>query len=249
MKVHVLGHWGAYPEAGEATTGLLVEHEHIRVLIDCGSGVLSQMQQICRVEDLDAVVLTHHHHDHTADVGVFTYALLLARIMGKRQEVLPMYMLDGPSDRMKDLLAEPLAGVHVIDERSVVHVGGLTITFAPTVHPVPCLAVRVVPDNDNARAFVFSADTSWSDELVRLAKGARVLLCESSMYEGQEKEAAQVGHLTAPQAGQTAQQAEVQRLVLTHLPHYGHHDDLVAQARNVFHGEVSLAHTGKLVEV
>ncbi|MCL6454509.1 MAG: MBL fold metallo-hydrolase [Alicyclobacillus sp.] len=246
MKVHVLGCWGAYPEAGEATTGVLVEHGGQRMLIDCGSGVLAQLFQRVAVPDLSAVILTHHHHDHAADLGVLTYALLLSRLQGTRTQKLPMYMLDGPADRMKELRSEPLIDLHVVGPSDALTLGGMHIRFTPTVHPVPCMAVRI--DTGDA-SFVFSADSSWTDGLVELATGASLFLCECSMYRGQERDAVAVGHMTAPQVGEMAEQAGVGHLVLTHLPHYGDHGQLVAQAKAAYAGRVSLAATGSTYEV
>ena len=45
MKMTVVGFWGGFPEAGEATSGYLFEHDGFRLLVDCGSGVLAQLQK------------------------------------------------------------------------------------------------------------------------------------------------------------------------------------------------------------
>ncbi|CAM3944637.1 MBL fold metallo-hydrolase [Alicyclobacillus pomorum] len=231
MKIHVLGYWGTYPSAGEATTGFLVETENEKVLLDCGSGVLAQLWKVCSVEDLSAVVVTHHHHDHTADLGVLGYAVLLARLAGTRTAKLPMYMLEGPSHLMQDLRGEPLIDVNLIDRNSKVNIGELALSFAPTVHPVDCLAVKF---SYRGKSFVFSADSSVCDELREIATGADLFLCEASMYDGQEDNAKQAGHLTARQAGALAREADVKSLALTHYPHYGNLDDLVSQASEAF---------------
>lgn len=246
MRVHVLGHWGAYPEAGEATTGLLVEDEGTRILIDCGSGVLAQLFRVCSLAQLSAVVLTHHHHDHAADLGVFSYALLLSRLTGERKSVLPLYMLEGPVDRMDEFRSEPLADVHILQPSTVLNIGGFSITFTPSIHPVPCLAVRL---EKNGRSFVFSADTAYSDAVIQLARQSTLFLCESSLYDGQEETAAEVGHVTAGQAGKMAARANVERLVLTHLPHYGSHDQLVTQARATYPGPIERARTGMVFDI
>ena len=77
MKMTVVGFWGGFPEAGEATSGYLFEHDGFRLLVDCGSGVLAQLQKYITPSDIDAVVLSHYHHDHVADIGVLQYARLI----------------------------------------------------------------------------------------------------------------------------------------------------------------------------
>lgn len=77
MKMTVVGFWGGFPEAGEATSGYLFEHDGFRLLVDCGSGVLAQLQKYITPSHIDAVVLSHYHHDHVADIGVLQYARLI----------------------------------------------------------------------------------------------------------------------------------------------------------------------------
>lgn len=246
VKVHILGAWGAYPEAGEATTGLLLEEGDTRILIDCGSGVLAQLFKEYQMRDLSALIVTHHHHDHTADLGVFTYALLISRLTKQREEKLPVYMPDGPKDRIHSFQKERLAALQLVHAKSKVRVGEVDLSFVETIHPVPCLAIRAVCRD---KVFVFSADTSYSEKVIALASGADVFLCESSMYAGMEADAKKAGHVTAPQAGEMAQQAGAKRLLLTHFPHYGNLEDLVAQAKTTFDGVVERVHTGMVVEV
>lgn len=246
MKVHVLGHWGAYPEPGQATTGLLVETDKHRVLIDAGSGVLAQLFDLYSVADLTAVVITHHHHDHTADLGVLGYALLLSRLMNTRKNPLPMYMLQPSAERKAELEKERLADLQIVTAESQIDIEGIKVTFARTVHAVPCLAVRLEYEG---QSFVFSADTSYCQPVIDLAKGADLFLCESSMYEGQEADAKGAGHVTAPQAGQMAKQAGVKRLALTHLPHYGNLDELVTQAKTTYDGPIVRAAHRLVLEV
>ena len=61
MFLTVLGRHGPYPRPGGACSGYLLEDGETRVLIDCGSGVLSRLLEIMRPEQLDAIVLSHLH--------------------------------------------------------------------------------------------------------------------------------------------------------------------------------------------
>lgn len=246
LKIHVLGYWGTYPNPGEATAGYLIETDRKKVLLDCGSGVLAQMGQICSVNDLSAVVITHHHHDHTADLGVLGYAILLSRLMNERTQPLPMYMPAGRPDLTSDFEVEPMIELNLLNEKSVVNVGGMTIRFTRTEHPVFCLAVRIEYEDT---VFAYSADSAFSNGLVEIARDADLFLCEASMYDGQEDTARQAGHLTAGQAGSLAQAAGSKRLVLTHYPHYGDLRWLKQQAEQQFSGPVEMVQMRKVLKV
>ncbi len=95
----------------------------------------------------------------------------------------------------------------------------------------------------NNLTLVYISDTGYTDELVHFARQADLLLCEASLYD--EYRGKIPGHMTAGEAGYIAQAAGVRHLVLTHLPHFGHHRLLVEQARERFTGTVELAKTGK----
>ncbi|MCF8564214.1 MBL fold metallo-hydrolase [Alicyclobacillus tolerans] len=246
MRIHVLGYWGAYPAPGEATTGYLIETDDQKVLLDCGSGVLAQLTHICPVSDLSAVVITHHHHDHTADLGVLGYAVLLSRLMQQRTRELPIYMPAGNAELRRELQSEPLIQVHSIDEQSMVALDEMTLSFRKTVHPVFCLGVRV---ELQGKVFAFSSDSSFSNTLVELASNADLFLCEASMYDGQEEQAKKAGHLTAGQAGVVGAEAAAKRLVLTHYPHYGDLTQLKEQAQQRFGKTVDMVHTRQVFTV
>jgi ribonuclease BN (tRNA processing enzyme) len=246
MKIHVLGYWGTYPAAGEATTGFLVETGTDKILLDCGSGVLAQLQYVCPVDQLTAAVITHHHHDHNADLGVLGYAVLLSRRSGTRKQPLPIYMLPGPQELTEELKAEPMIDLQTLTADSRIELPSAQITFAPTKHPVPCLAVRI---ESEGKVFAFSADSSLVPELTEIARGADLFVCEASMFDGQEEAAQQLGHLTARQAGQVAREAGAKRLAITHYPHAGDLDQLVREAEEGFGHAVVRLSTRQVLEV
>jgi ribonuclease Z len=87
---------------------------------------------------------------------------------------------------------------------------------------------------------VYCTDTVFSEAAVELARGADLLIHESTFSHGEAELAIQRQHSTSTMAAQTALEAGVQRLVLTHLsPRYlpGNPmtpDDLLAEARAIF---------------
>lgn len=91
MKVTIIGCWGGYPKVNEASSGYLFEEDGFKLLVDCGSGVLSKLQQHVVPEELNAVLLSHYHADHIADIGVLQHALLIQKDLGKEVTTLPIY--------------------------------------------------------------------------------------------------------------------------------------------------------------
>ena len=79
MKLTVLGPCGGFPAAGEATSGYLLELDGRHILIDCGSGVLSNLFRFISLDQLDAVILTHLHTDHICDIPMLKQAIELYR--------------------------------------------------------------------------------------------------------------------------------------------------------------------------
>jgi len=49
------------------------------------------------------------------------------------------------------------------------------------------------------------------------------------------------GHLNSKQAGMIAERANVRKLVLTHLPHFGELNNLIKEAGEYYKGEIILA--------
>ena len=46
MKITIIGCQGAYPDQNQATSGYLIETENVRVLLDCGCGVIPRYRII-----------------------------------------------------------------------------------------------------------------------------------------------------------------------------------------------------------
>lgn len=236
MRLTCLGSWGAYPAAGSANSAFLLEENDFRLLIDCGSGVLSQLQRVMSIDRLDALLLSHYHHDHIADIGCLQYAMMIQNLLGKRKQTLPIYA-HREGDNLFHTLTykEFTAGTRIFAHRPV-QIGPWTVDFCPTNHPVYCLAMKIMSPT---AALVFTADTGWSDTLAAFSQNADALVCEASLYKEQKGQVH--GHLTSEEAGLLAASSKVKQLILTHLPHYGDPNRLIKEAQEVYAGSVQLA--------
>ena len=110
------------------------------------------------------------------------------------------------------------------------------VGYAPMNHPVPTNAIRIEHDG---RSLVYSGDTGESAELVSLATGADVLLCEATM--GPDDPDIPDLHLTGRQAGEHAARAGVNRLIVTHVPPWNSPEVEAEQAAGAFDGTIEIA--------
>ena len=206
LSLTVLGCCGSYPGPGGACSGYLVSDGRTTLWLDAGSGTMANLQRHVDPAAVDAVVLSHEHPDHWADLE--GYRVFLQHV-GDRRGV-PVYAPQGLRERTYGDSEPWLAWTTVADGDRVVQ-GSLTLTFSRTDHPPETLAVRV---DGGGRSLGYSADTGPGWSLEALGSGLDLALCEASLPAGYEGE---VAHLTAAQAGATARAAEADRLVLTHL--------------------------------
>jgi ribonuclease BN (tRNA processing enzyme) len=93
---------------------------------------------------------------------------------------------------------------------------------------------------------VFSGDCSPSQNLIDLAAGADLFLCEASFPEAVPE--AQ-HHLTTEEAAVIAREAGVKTLVLTHFYPWVGEYDVVAEARRHFDGLVIAARDNLILEL
>ncbi|BCB02954.1 MBL fold metallo-hydrolase [Bacillus sp. KH172YL63] len=236
MKLTIIGHWGGYPKAGEASTGYLLEHDGFKLLIDCGSGVLSHLQRHIEATDLDAVLLSHYHPDHTADIGVLQHALLIQFFLGKNSGTLPVYAHRGDESGYGAITYKNLMKAHEYKEDSTLTIGPFTVTFVKTKHPVPCYGMRIEADG---QSLFYTADSAYREAFIPFGKDVDVLLCECNFYGGMD--ASNAGHMTSLEAGTLARITNAGKLILTHLPHFGDLNQLVTEAKTNYDGDVLLA--------
>lgn len=230
MKLTILGKYGPYPAAGGACSGYLLENGITRVLVDCGSGVLSRLQQVCNMEDLSGIVLSHLHSDHMADMLILRYALEIGKARGIFNiEPLPVYLPDSPSDTFEQITSSHAFKPIIIHDGLKAEIGELSFTFREMTHPVTSFAMAV---ECQGRKLVYTGDTNMNPIISDFAKEADYLIADTGLLERDKSDPAT--HLSADEVGRIAAQAGVKSLILTHIwPGY-EEQDIIREAGKHF---------------
>jgi len=233
-------------------------------IVDAGRGVTMRLAGAnVPLESIQSVFLTHLHSDHTEGLPDLYHT---PWVLGRETP----FQLYGPqgtreiADAMKQFFAEdiriratltemhPLAGagidVNIVQEGIVYQDPDVRVTaFLVDHRPVePAFGYKF---ESGGRTIVISGDTRPSENLIRYAKGADVLVHEAYLTEyfsaSDTPAVAQrlrAYHTTAEQAGDVATAAGVKLLVLTHLIPGDKDAEFLRRASAHFKGRIVVGH-------
>jgi ribonuclease Z len=203
------------------------------VMVDCGGDAIQRLLAAGGDPNhISVLILTHEHPDHIGGFPLFIEKIWLA----KRSRPITVCGPGPTLDKARRLFAvfdtSGWTGVPEIEWRTVVLEEGASIwqdehwniAGSPGEHGVPVIGLRV-EDLRGGGVVAYSADTSRSDVIARLATGADILVHEATGDF--------TGHTGLQDAAHVAAQASVGRLVLVHLSPDIPEED-IAEARQSF---------------
>ena len=210
MRLTFLGTGSAVPSPTRVQTSLLVECGDHTLLVDCGSGACHRLAQAdTSYNEVDALVLTHTHLDHVADLPT----LVKARWLDGVPE-LDVYGPPGTTDVVETLLdvddlseRTEVAVTELDPDAGAVEIGPHRIAYTETTHSARCLAYRF---DDR---LTISGDTAPDESVFELADGSDVVVHECSFPDGVDS----AGHTTPTELGEGLGEISVGAVYLTHL--------------------------------
>ena len=246
MRITVLGGRGAYPTAGWPCSGYLVESAGFRLLIDPGYATLPRLCEVIDPVRLDAVIVSHGHPDHCADLN----PLLRSRAL--RDDPAPPLPVCSPPRALDAVLALDRPGMldAAIDGQDFepgdrLTIGPFRIDTFGLPHSVPNAGLRI---RDDRGVLAYTGDTGPCDDLADLARDADVFIAEASYADTVPDDS--VGTLSsAGDMGAVANRAGVERLVLAHLMPGTADEPALDRAAEQFRGNICVAHPGVVVDL
>jgi ribonuclease BN (tRNA processing enzyme) len=241
VTVTVLGSAGSHTGVGRVCSGYLLEADGLALLLDAGNGATANLQRFRRLPDLDAIVISHRHVDHCIDLIGCYYNLRFDPSFTGR---MPLYAAAEVHELLTGLLSgdAPMSFDDLFAHQQVGHgdelaIGPARLRFARSLHPVPTVSTRIEVEG---RTIVYSGDSAGGPDLVEIARGADLFVCEAT-WAGDPGQYPPDIHLTGAQAGAVATAAGVGRLVLTHIAGGTDRAAVLAEARQAFDGPIQLA--------
>ena len=210
----------AAPDPDRVCSGYFVETGGLRLLLDCGPGVVYRMANLGLAwRDITHLCITHFHNDHIGDVGALFFAWKWGMLPARKEKLIVIgprgtkKKLNQIATALGDHVREPGFDVDVEEMEpnekrllgDVVH-----ITASKTPHTPESLAFRVdAPDGSVG----YTGDTGESGDVAAFFVGVQALIMECSLPDDQ----AMATHLTPASAARMAMIAQPSRLVLTHV--------------------------------
>lgn len=211
FSLTILGCNGPYPKAGGACSSYLLEAGQNKILIDAGSGSLSNLMKLTTPEKLGCIILSHLHWDHITDIPVIFYNLLIKDKRGDFKGKIDLYMPGSPSGIADIIKGFEYFNVHIVDEKTTFMMDGCSFSFCRMTHPVESYAIKAAYEG---KTFVYSGDTTKNDRLAAFAAGCNLLLADSAFLRKQLSENSP--HMSAAQCAEIAREAGAELLALTH---------------------------------
>jgi ribonuclease BN (tRNA processing enzyme) len=246
MRMTVLGSCGAWPTAGRACSGYLVEADGFRLVVDPGYATLPRLLRYAGAAEIDAVLVSHGHPDHCADLNPLLRARALTTDPAPK---LPVHALPGALDRVLALdrpgMLDDALTLRAFKAGERFEVGPFVVDTWALPHFVPNAGLRLT---SGGRVLAYTGDTGPCRELTDLARDADLFLAEATYPD--QVPAADARYLSsARQAGEHATRAGARRLLLTHLWPGTRTAHAEAAARETYGGQVEVAREDETVHL
>ena len=230
MKLTILGMNGPFPAPGSATSGYLVTSGEAAIALDLGSGCLSRLSALTAPEELSALLLTHWHYDHCSDVLPLIYRME-AHVASGGAPLNVYAPVDEHSPVRQAVQSSTGFTLHDVAPNSAFRIPNseFRISVFAARHPVPALMYRIT--DGHGKVLCCTGDTNTVEGLTDFARDADLLLADGLFPTAMWAEGKP--HLSAAHCAQLAADANVRRLVITHLNPTIDPETLLREARAI----------------
>jgi len=215
VEVRFLGSGNAFAAGGRSHACILVTSGDGALLLDCGGSSLPAIVRTIDPQRIDGVAVTHLHGDH---FGGIPFLLDEQKWNGRTRPI----AIGGPPS-LEQRVAQVSGGYRMDFSDLRYEVRYLTLgAEEQALGParVSAMPVRHSPDSEphglrvriDGKLIAYSGDAVWGEELVRLADGADLFICECTWFERRDPV-----HLRARDLEEHRAELRCGRVIITHL--------------------------------
>ena len=229
-----------------SSSAYLLETDTQKILVDCGPGTLMRLSQLgINLHDIDYILITHFHADHTSDLfPLFMNYRLNALFSGGSSMKFPEVI--GPkgignfilkSSKLFELPSVDGWGkIKFTDVEKIQTLGNITVEAFKVKHIAFNLAAKSYAYRFiiGSKVIVFSGDSALCPGIKKACKNADFFLCDASYAKGKGNEA----HMDTHQIGTISQKGKVKKVILSHFYPQTDDIDLISEVKEKFSGEV-----------
>jgi ribonuclease BN (tRNA processing enzyme) len=244
MRLQFIGSGDAFGSGGRLNTCFHVTGEQVDFLIDCGtSSLIGLKRQATRLNDIQAILVTHFHVDHFGGIPFF---ILEAQFFSKRDQ--PLTIVGPPGlvqwyERVMEISfpgsskTKPKFALSFLElkPKEQADVAGVKVRPFQALHGDPggpFFSYRLEVEN---RTLTYSGDTEWTNELLEAAFQSDLFIAEAYFFEKKVK-----FHLDLVTLAERLPLIQSKRVILTHMS-----EDMLAHVGNL---AFETSYDGKMVD-
>ncbi len=225
MLLRIIGECGPYPKPLGATSCYLLETENNKIVLDMGSGAFSKLSDIVKPEEISAIVISHFHADHSADLAIFAYYLQQLEKRGRFSGSIPLYCPRSESPLAELAKSFKYFSITEVDNGKSYEVSGDILTFYKGVHPEPSYGVKV---ESGSKTFAYSGDTNVCDNVDKLFYSSDLVMLDGGLLSGDYSEKSP--HLSVKKCVEYANKWG-NKLIITHICPLYTEDEIKEEAK------------------
>jgi ribonuclease Z len=243
MRLSVLGSGTCQLWQRRSSPSYLVEAGGMKLMLDMGQGSLRRLVEAGhQAAGLDAVLISHHHLDHMADLLPLLFGLNYDPDLSARGKITLLaskkfeHVLEGLEAVYGKWInpGEPGLKKVFLSPGDSVQLGGVKIITSEVRHLETSIGFRI---EHGGRSLVYPGDSAYCEPVLELARGADLLIA----HVGGDDDNIKPKHLYPRAAGELAARAGVKALLLSHIYHPMNPDAAVKSAAREFDGPIQAA--------
>jgi ribonuclease BN (tRNA processing enzyme) len=260
MKLQIIGSGTMYPQTDRFSSSYLITIKNEKILLDCGAGTLLKMfENRISYEKINHIFISHTHTDHVADLFPILHAIFVKGIFNhNKTRTTPLYIYGAKGfkkmfDQFKYYLwpdETPQFEINIVESNfQKIHINNITLEIFPVTHAKDKLKLqpRGIVIDDCRSTFVYTGDTDLSSarSVIQKSQKADALLidCAKPINWGTGS------HLEPREVGIIANEANVRKVILTHLTGKNENIDITDEIAKYYKGKVIIVKDGMKLSI